>query len=213
MKLPFYKKLLNNQVDKTETLFVFIDSSNLWATQKSKGRLFDYEKLVKYINKKFNPKELKIFYYVAYPANGTRNYSLDNRHKFFTYLKKGLGFIVRKKELKRIKIIDNDLGERIKEKGDMDVEIAVDAMHHKDKYNTAIFFSGDSDFLVLINYLKKINKKVYVFSSRNNISEELRTSADGYCDVITIKEIWGKELKRKKQIKKTTLRKESCPKM
>lgn len=199
MALTFYKKLLNNKIDKVNALYVFIDSSNLWASQKSKGRLFDYQKLIKYIKDKFKPNELKVFYYAAFPADGTRSYSLDKRHKFFTFLKKGLNFVVRKKKLKRIKIIDEELGEGIKEKGDMDVEIAVDAMHHKDKYDTAIFFSGDSDFLILINYLKKAGKKVYVFSSKNNISEELRTSVDGYCDVISIDEIWGKELKRRKK--------------
>ena len=83
----------------------------------------------------------------------------------------------------------------------MDVEIVVDAMHHKDKYTTAIFFTGDSDFLALINYLKNAKKKIYVFSSKNNISEELRTSANGYCDVITINDIWGKKIKRRQQNK------------
>jgi uncharacterized LabA/DUF88 family protein len=28
----------------------------------------------------------------------------------------------------------------------MDVEITIDAMRYKNKYSTAIFFSGDSDF-------------------------------------------------------------------
>jgi len=83
--MSFYKKLLNNKVDKTGALYVFIDSSNLWAAQKSKGKMFDYEKLVKYIKDKFKPTELKIFYYTAYPAEGTRDYSLDGRHKFFTF--------------------------------------------------------------------------------------------------------------------------------
>lgn len=200
MKLSFYKKLLNNKLEKAGVLYVFIDSSNLWAAQKSKGKMFDYEKLTKYIKEKFNPTDMKIFYYAAYPAEGTRDYSLDSRHGFYTFLKKGLGFIVRKKELKRIKI-EGELGESIKEKGDMDVEIAVDAMHHKDKYNTALFFTGDSDFLFLISYLKNNGKKVYIFSSKNNISEELRIGANGYCDVLNINEIWGKELKKRKELK------------
>jgi len=198
MKTSFSKKLLNNNLEKTKKLYIFIDSSNLWAAQKSKGKLFDYQKLINYIKNKFKPTELKVFYYVAYPADGTRNYSLNSKHKFFTYLKKGLGFIVRKKELKRIRIIDNELGEGIKEKGDLDVEIAIDTIHHKDKYDTAIFFTGDSDFLALISYLRKAGKKIYVFSSKNNISKELRTGADGYCDVILLDNIWGKKLKRNK---------------
>jgi len=197
MKTPFHLKLHNNQLEKVNRLYVFIDSSNLWAAQKSKGRMFDYQKLTEYIKDKFKPSELKIFYYAAYPADGTRNYNLDDRHKFFTFLKKGLNFVVRKKELKRIKIVDEELGEGIKEKGDMDVEITVDAMHHKDKFDTAIFFTGDSDFLALISYLRNAKKNIYIFSSKNNISEELRTSTDGYCDVINIDNIWGKDIKRR----------------
>jgi uncharacterized LabA/DUF88 family protein len=48
----------------------------------------------------------------------------------------------------------------------------------------------------LISYLKTGGKKVYIYSSKNNISEELRTGADGYTDVLKIEEdIWGRELK------------------
>ena len=119
---------------------------------------------------------------------------MDGKHRFFTFLKKGLGFEVRKKKLKRINVLDGH-GESIKEKGDIDVEITVDAMHHLKKYNIAIFFTGDSDFLALISYLKKNNKKVYIFSSKNNISEELRTGGNGYFDVLNIENIWGKELR------------------
>jgi len=137
---------------------------------------------------------------VAYPSEGTRTYSLDGKHKFYTYLKKGLGFEVRKKPLKRIAIIDEH-GEVIQEKGNMDVEMTIDAMHHSDKYHTAVLFTGDSDFLALVTYLKRGGKKVYVFSSRNNISQELKTGADGYKDLLGIEEdIWGKDLKRRVEI-------------
>jgi len=175
----------------------FIDASNLWEAQKARGKFFDYEKLVRYIKNRFAADSVKVFYYTAYPAQGTRSYSLDGKHKFFTYLKKGLGFEVRKKELKRIKII-NEFGESICEKGNMDVEITIDALHHKGKYDTVVFFTGDSDFLALLVYLKKGGKKVHVFSSRNNISEELRTGADGYLDVLDIRDdIWSRNLKRR----------------
>ena len=158
----------------------------------------DYEKTLKFIQENFKVSEIKVFYYSAYPAEGTRDYSLDGRHRFFTFLNKGLGFEVRKKELKRIKVVDEN-GESIKEKGDMDVWITVDAMHHLNKYNTAIFFTGDSDFLPLISYLKNNNKKVFIFSSQNNISEELRTGGDGYADILEFSEIWGRELKYRQE--------------
>src|SRR3989344_7367340 len=91
-------------------VYVFIDASNLWEAQKVKGRFFDFEKLKFFLKNFYKAIEIKFFYYTAYPANGTRDYNLDGRHKFFTYLKKGLGFTVRKKELKRIPI-HNDIGD------------------------------------------------------------------------------------------------------
>ncbi|MDO8518208.1 MAG: NYN domain-containing protein [bacterium] len=176
-------------------IYVFIDASNLWAAQKAKGKLFDYTKLTQYIKKKFNGNSIQIFYYTAYPAQRTRAYSMDARHKFFTFLKKGLGFIVRKKELKRISTIDEN-GETIQEKGNMDVEMTIDALHHIQKYDIAVFFTGDSDFLALVSYLRRGSKKVFIFSSKNNISQELRTGGDGYLDVLAVQEdIWGKEIK------------------
>ncbi len=182
-------------------VYVFIDASNIWQAQKSKGRMFDYKKLKLYLKNTFKTSSIDIFYYSAYPANGTRDYNLDNKHKFFTFLSKGLGFIVRKKELKRIKII-KDNNELIKEKGDMDVEITIDAIHNIEKYNIAIFFSGDSDFIRLVTYLRNNDKKVYIYSSKNNISEELRTGGDGYTDVLSIKDdIWGRNLSHRKKNK------------
>ncbi|MDP3043623.1 MAG: NYN domain-containing protein [bacterium] len=178
-------------------IYVFIDASNLWQAQKAKGKLFDFEKLTKYLKNKFQASELKVFYYTAYPADGTRSYDLSPRHKFFTFLKKGLGFEVRKKELKRIHLT-TEQGQAIQEKGNMDVEITIDAMFHIEKYHLAILFSGDSDFLALVSHLKNNGKKVYIFSSKNNISEELKTGGDGYSDVLKIEEdIWGHELKHR----------------
>ena len=144
---------------------VFIDASNLWEAQKAKGRFFDYDKLRKFIKKKFKASFIEVFYYTAYPVEGTRDYSLDGKHKFYTFLKKGLGFNVCKKELKRIPVI-NEGGMLIKEKGNMDVEITIDAMHHIKKYNTAVLFTGDSDFLALVAYLRRNGKRFIFFHQK-----------------------------------------------
>lgn len=188
---------------KISTVYVFIDASNLWEAFKAKGRFLDFDKTIKHIKEKFDADTVKAFYYTAYPADGTRSYSLDRKHEFFTYLKKGLGFAVIKKELKRISVINED-GEAKKEKGNMDVEITIDALHHLEKYDTAVFFTGDSDFLALITYLRNHSKKVFIFSSKNNVSQELRTGADGYIDVLDIENIWGKELKHRAELEKRT---------
>ena len=176
---------------------MFIDASNLWEVQKVKRRFFDLAKLKKYIVSTYNSTATQFFYYTAYPANGTRDYSLDAKHKFFTYLVKGLGFIVKKKELKQIHI-QTSAGTRVEEKGNMDVEMVIDALHYINSYDMAVLFTGDSDFLALITYLRNKGKKVYVYSSKNNISKELRTGADGYTDLLDVTEdIWGTTLQRR----------------
>ena len=152
----------NKRAERENIIYIFIDASNLWEVQKAKGKFFDYEKLRNFIKEKFNSPIIKVFYYTAYPAEGTRDYSLDGRHKFYTFLKKGLGFMIRKKELKRISVVTKN-GEGVEEKGNMDVEITIDALHNIEKYNIAVLFSGDSDFLALVSYLRRADKKVYIF--------------------------------------------------
>jgi len=192
---------MNEQI----TIYVFIDASNVWNAVKSTKKFIEYKTLKDYFRKNFNADTVEIFYYDAYPKAGTRDYDLDGKHKFLTYLKKGLGFTVRKKELKRISVTGEN-GESIIEKGNMDVEITIDAMHNIQKYTAAVFFSGDADFVALVNYLKNRGKKVYIFSSKDNISHELKTGGNGYFDLKDIHEIWGKDLKyREKDQNKTTL--------
>ena len=80
--------------------------------------------------------------------------------------------------------------------------MTIDALHYMDKYNVAVLFTGDSDFLALVTYLRNRRKKVFVFSSKNNVSQELRTGANGYTDILNIKDIWGRELKYRAELDK-----------
>ena len=192
----FNKENKEKEIENQKVIYVFIDASNVWNAVKSVKKFIEYKKLKNYFRNNFNAGKVEIFYYDAYPKDGTRNYDLDGKHKFYTYLKKGLGFAVRKKGLKRISVI-NEQGESIKEKGNMDVEITIDALHNMSKYETAVLFSGDADFLALVNYLKNCGKKVYIFSSKDNISHELKTGGNGYFDLKNINELWGKDLKHR----------------
>ncbi len=189
----------NEKGNAVNVVYVFIDASNLWQAQKAKGKFFDYEKLKQCLKERFKTSSIEVFYYTAYPKEGTREYSLDSKHKFFTFLKRGLKFTVRKKELKRISVV-TEAGEATKEKGNMDVEMTIDAMHFINKYDTAVFFTGDADFLALVSYIRRRGKRVYIFSSRNNVSQELRTGSDGYFDVLLIPDdMWGRDLQRREK--------------
>ncbi len=170
---------------------VFIDASNLWQAQKTKGVLLDMKKLKNYLKVKYHASVLEIYYYDAYPEVGTREYSVSNKHSFYTALQKRMGYIVRKKPLKQIKTGSG----LIIEKGNMDVELTIDAVALVNSYDVAVLFSGDSDFLELVSFIRNRDKKVYIVSSKNNVSSELLTGGDGYIDILRISEdIWGKPL-------------------
>ncbi len=181
-------------------VYVFIDASNVWSIVKSKKQFIEYKEIKKYFSKKFKTNKVEVFYYDAYPEKGTRDYDLNGKHKFYIYLKKGLDFVVRKKPLKRINTLEDGIKESIKEKGNMDVEMTIDAIHYMKEYDVAIFFSGDCDFLALITYIRNARKKVYIYSSKDNISTELRTGGDGYVDLKTIDDLWGKNLQHRNKL-------------
>lgn len=183
-----------------KVVFVFIDASNLWAVQKAKGKLFDLAKLKSYLKQAHDANSIKVYYYDAYPDQKTRDYSVAGKFKFYVYLEKALKFVVRKKPLKQIRVLNgNDL--LVQEKGNMDVEMAIDVVNQVNNYDEAILFSGDSDFLALVHFVRNKDKKVYIYSSRNNISSELRTGADGYKDILVIEDdIWRSQVKRREKL-------------
>jgi uncharacterized LabA/DUF88 family protein len=176
---------------KNNRVFVFIDASNLWNAQKTRGQMIDFAQLKSHLAQKFNAKNsLKIYYYTAYPAEGTRGYSTAPKHRFFRFLEKDLGFIVRKKPLKQIHNTANGTNE-VYEKGNMDVEMTIDVVNQVNNYDTVIFFSGDSDFLALVSFARRRGKLAYVVSSKNNVSKEMRTGSNGYFDILDFPEtIW-----------------------
>lgn len=88
--------------------YVFIDASNVWSVMKSVGKFIDYRKLKNYFKDNFGVKEVSIFYYDAFPKEGTRGYDTSLKHGFYTQLKKGFGFTVRKKKLKLVHITNDD---------------------------------------------------------------------------------------------------------
>lgn len=181
----------------SKSVYVFIDASNLWAVQKAKGKMFDLAKLKAYLKTQHRVSDVSVYYYDAYPEQKTREYSVEGKFKFYVYLEKALTFIVRKKPLKQIRV-DTDRGVVVEEKGNMDVEMAIDVVNQVKSYDEAVFFTGDSDFLALIRFVHSRNKKVFVYSSRNNISTELRTGGDGYVDILNISEdIWREDVKHR----------------
>jgi uncharacterized LabA/DUF88 family protein len=93
------------------------------------------------------------------------------------------GYIVKAKEVKRIEVASN-IYER---KGNLDVELTIDALKSSDDFDTCILMSGDSDFAPLLDELKARKKWVIVMSTRGHISKELLNRAK-YVDLRKLKD-------------------------
>ena len=53
----------------------------------------------------------------------------------------------------------------------------IDAVHNRDKFQTFILFSGDSDFEALLKYMKAYRKNCIVVSTKGHVSIELLKQA------------------------------------
>ena len=149
---------------------VFIDEANVYHSQKTLGWQVDFIRLVKYL-KQFGEVALLKFY---------TSYIEENRKQEERFVSLALaGYSICKKKLKFIR----DKTGKIVKKGNLDIELALDAYRNKDSYSTIFLFSGDSDFAYLLDLLKAEGKLIYVFSTKEHISRDLINVADEYIDL------------------------------
>jgi len=164
-------------------VYVFIDASNIYYSQRELGWRIDFKKLKEYFEK--NVELVKIYYYTAYDPE------YSPQHKFLDFLEI-VGYTVKKKKIKLIK--DEEIEGGSFHKGDLDVELTIDAVHNRDDFQTIILFSGDSDFEALLKYMRAYNKNCIVVSAKDHVSIELIRQS---------KFIAIKKLRREIELKKT----------
>jgi len=145
-----------------DTVYVFIDASNIYHSQKKLGWKIAFLRLKKYFEK--NTALGKIYYYTAYDPDYAQ------QRKFLDLLEIS-GYTVRKKRVKFIK--DSDHEEGGFHKGNLDVELTIDVVHNRDNFQSFVLLSGDSDFEALIKYLKSYGKRCVVISTKDHVSIEL----------------------------------------
>ena len=80
--------------------------------------------------------------------------SNDKQNLFLKKLEK-LGYVVKAKEVKRIKISKSSY----EWKGNLDVELAIDVLGNINNFDTLILMSGDSDFAPLFRRSKSSTQK------------------------------------------------------
>ncbi|MBI4359776.1 MAG: hypothetical protein HY564_01625, partial [Candidatus Jacksonbacteria bacterium] len=62
----------NKETTRENKIYVFIDASNVWNAVKSVKKFIEYKKLKTYFMHNFSASKVEIFYYDAYPRDGTR---------------------------------------------------------------------------------------------------------------------------------------------
>ncbi|MEM7524537.1 MAG: NYN domain-containing protein, partial [Pseudomonadota bacterium] len=85
---------------------------------------------------------------------------------------------------------------RRKVKGNMDIELAVDAMEMADRIDHMVLFSGDGDFRPLVAGMQRKGVRVSVVSTIRSqppmIADELRRQADNFIELEELKDVIGR---------------------
>ncbi len=146
---------------------IFIDGSNIYFAQKKSGFWLDWVKVKKFFEKQYRVLEYR--YYIGLRKNDT------GMGKFLNKLQK----VKFKLITKLVKVVYDEKGNRF-EKANFDVEITADVILLCNKFDTAILFSGDSDFVYLNQQLTKINKDLIIYSTRKTLAWELKLNTKYY---------------------------------
>ncbi len=170
---------------KDERLALFIDGSNLYAASKALGFDIDYKLLRKEFMRR--GKLLRAFYYTALLEND--EYSpIRPLVDWLNYN----GFSMITKNAKEF----TDSAGRRKVKGNMDIELTVNAMELAPHIDHAVIFSGDGDFRPLVESLQRQGVRVSVVSTIRAqppmIADELRRQADSFIELNDLRDAIGR---------------------
>ena len=171
---------------QSDRIALFIDGANLYATAKSLGFDIDYKRLLKEFQTR--GKLIRAFYYTALVED--QEYS--SIRPLIDWLDYN-GFAVVTKPTKEFV----DAMGRRKVKGNMDIELAVDAMEMADHLDHMVLFSGDGDFRSLVEAVQRKGVRVSVVSTNSTqpamIADELRRQADEFIDLIHLAASIGRD--------------------
>ena len=167
----------------SERTMLFIDGNNFHHSTKALEIAVDFSRLRTFFEGRCGLIK-RIYYYTALPSPDKNNQTTRHLAHWLSHN----GFTVVSKDIREY---TSGKGERV-QKGNLDVEIAVNCMELIPVMDHAILFSGDSDFLSLVHTLKQKGVRVTVVSTTKTptpvVSNELRMAADNYIDISTIRE-------------------------
>ena len=159
-----------------ERLAIFIDGANLYATAKALGFDIDYKRLLALFRTK--GQLVRALYYTALNE--------DQEYSSIRPLVDWLDYNGYTMVTKPTKEFTDALGRR-KIKGNMDIELTVDAMRLIEHLDHVVLFTGDGDFRALVGALQMRGRRVSVVSTLQShppmVADELRRQADQFIDL------------------------------
>jgi uncharacterized LabA/DUF88 family protein len=168
------------------TIALFIDGANLYATAKTLGFDIDYKRLLNEFQSQGTLR--RAFYYTAI----FEDQEFSSIRALIDWLHYN-GFTVVTKLTKEF--IDAS-GHR-KVKGNMKIELAVDAMELAEHIDQMVLFSGDGDFRSLVEAVQRRGVRVTVVSTIASqppmIADELRRQADVFTDLVGLRSKLGRD--------------------
>ena len=163
----------------SDKIAIFVDGANLHSTAKMLGFDIDYKRLLGEFQNRGSV--IRAFFYIA--INESQEYS--SIRPLIDWLDYN-GYTVVTKATKEF----IDASGRRKVKGNMDVELAVDAMELARHIDRMILFSGDGDFRSLVEAVQRRGVHVTVISTIVSqppmIADELRRQADLFTDLVEL---------------------------
>ena len=170
----------------TERIALFIDGANLYATAKSLAFDIDYKRLLAMFRSK--GQLVRALYYTAL-AEEQEYSSIRPLIDWLDYN----GYTMVTKPTKEF----IDATGRRKIKGNMDIELAVDAMELADHLDHIVLFSGDGDFRSLVEAVQSRGRRVSVVSTLTTrppmVADDLRRQADQFIDIMQLKAEIGRD--------------------
>jgi uncharacterized LabA/DUF88 family protein len=162
-----------------ERIAVFIDGVNLYATAKALAFDIDYERVLRHFEQQ--GQLVRAYYYTVLIEDDAYS-SIRPLIDWLDYN----GYAVVTKASKEF--VDS-LGRR-KVKGNMNIELAVNAMETAGHIDHMVLFSGDGDFRSLVAAIQRKGVRVSVISTITTrppmIADELRRQADEFIDLVNL---------------------------
>lgn len=163
----------------SERVAIYVDGANVYFAQKEAlGWWIDWPRFLDAMRGD-GKTVVSARWYQAFRSDP------ENEQERFLHHLSLVGFAVTKRVLKTV--YDRNSGHS-NQKGDLDVDLAIDAITEAEQFDTAVLVTGDSDYVPLVDALQSRGKRVIVAATTHNVAVELRAAVGvNFLDLTTLR--------------------------